>query len=309
MKKSKVGNGNGKGKLAKMEKRDNSIDTMIARAIDRNVPVETMEKLLAMRTQLKQEYAKEEFNRAMSEFQAECPTIQKTKNGGQTKFGKVAYKYAPLESIVEQVKDLIKAHGFSYGIQTEMTEKTVKVFCTVKHIAGHSEISDVLLPLTTKTEIMSAPQVVAATITFGKRYAFCNAFGIMTGDEDIDGQIENEHNGVNEQKSATVSIPEDEKPAETKKEVKPTNPASEVLFNTTLVKKTETEKEKIADLISAIKKEAKRNKINIGQFDKILHDCGLGDNFDCENFDTINDLSVLENIYENCVKFAIKRKK
>jgi len=156
---------------------------------------------------------------------------------------------------------------------------------------------------------MSAPQVVAATITFRKRYAFCNAFGIMTGDEDIDGQIENEHNGVNEQKLATVSIPEDEKSAETKKKVKPTNPASEVLFNTTLVKKTETEKEKIADLISAIKKEAKRNKINIGQFDKILHDCGLGNNFDCENFDTINDLSVLENIYENCVKFAIKRKK
>ena len=116
-------------------------------------------------------------------------------------------------------------------------------------------------------------------------------------------------NGVTKTKSATVSIPEDEKSAETKKEVKPTNPASEVLFNTTLVKKTETEKEKIADLISAIKKEAKRNKINIGQFDKILHDCGLGNNFDCENFDTINELSVLENIYENCVKFAIKRKK
>ena len=112
---------------------------------------------------------------------------------------------------------------------------------------------------------------------------------------------------MNEPKSATVSIPTDPKSAETKKEVKPTNPASEVLFNTTLVKKTE--KEKIADLISAIKKEAKKNKINIGQFDKILHDCGLGNNFDCENFDTINDLSVLENIYENCVKFAIKRKK
>ena len=299
MKKSKVGDEQ-RQELVKVEKGDNSIDTMIARAIDRNVPVETMEKLLAMRTQLKQEYAKEEFNRAMSEFQAECPTIQKTKNGGQTKFGKVAYKYAPLESIVEQVKDLIKAHGFSYGIQTEMTEKTVKVFCTVKHIAGHSEISDVLLPLTTKTEIMSAPQVVAATITFGKRYAFCNAFGIMTGDEDIDGQIENEHNGVNEQKSGTVSIPEDEKPAETKKKVKPTNPASEVLFNTP--RKIKTDEQKIDEFQDDIVKIANQLKLGDKKLQKIASGIGTGD------WGKWTDLNALDNLYNELLHMEIAKK-
>ena len=35
---------------------------------------------------------------------------------------------------------------------------------------------------------MSDSQVVAAASTFSKRYAFCNAFGILTGDEDNDGQ-------------------------------------------------------------------------------------------------------------------------
>ena len=33
---------------------------------------------------------------------------------------------------------------------------------------------------------MSAQQKVGAALTFAKRYAFCNAFGIMTGDEDND---------------------------------------------------------------------------------------------------------------------------
>ena len=33
---------------------------------------------------------------------------------------------------------------------------------------------------------MSAPQKFASAMTFAKRYAFCNAFGILTSDEDVD---------------------------------------------------------------------------------------------------------------------------
>jgi hypothetical protein len=169
-----------------VKKERTDIELLLSKAIDKNVSVETLEKLMTMRTQLKQEQAQEEYNRALSEFQQECPTIKKTKNGGETRSGKVAYKYAPLESIVEQVKELIAKHGFSYDIHTTMTEKTVKVFCTINHIGGYSKTNDVEFPLTTKTEIMSAPQVVAATLTYGKRYAFCDGFGILTGDEDND---------------------------------------------------------------------------------------------------------------------------
>jgi hypothetical protein len=40
------------------------------------------------------------------------------------------------------------------------------------------------VPLGNKTQVMSDTQVVAAAITFAKRYAFLNEFGILTGDED-----------------------------------------------------------------------------------------------------------------------------
>jgi hypothetical protein len=43
------------------------------------------------------------------------------------------------------------------------------------------------VPLGNKTQVMSDTQVTAAAGTFAKRYAFCNVFGIMTGDEDTDG--------------------------------------------------------------------------------------------------------------------------
>ena len=53
---------------------------------------------------------------------------------------------------------------------------------------------------------MSAPQVVAAAITFGTRYAFKNAFGIMTGDDDNDGQI-NHMQGTDKMSGTTVPEP------------------------------------------------------------------------------------------------------
>lgn len=161
-------------------------EALIAQAIDKGVSVDTMERLLAMRRELKAERAKELFDQDMAAFQGECPVIKKTKAGGQTNSGKVAYYYAPLDSIVSQVKDLIQEHGFSYSVKTETKEEGVKVTCVVKHEAGHSEESTVEVPLGSKTNVMSASQVVASAITFAKRYAFCNAFGILTGDDDDD---------------------------------------------------------------------------------------------------------------------------
>ena len=161
-------------------------ENLIAQGIEKNIPIETMERLLAMRRELKAEAAKEAFDEAMAAFQGECPTIKKQKAGGKTKTGQVAYMYAPLDAIVEQVKGIIQKHGFSYQIETSMPGDKVKVTCTVKHMRGHSEQSSMEIPLGTKTEIMSAPQLVAATVTFAKRYAFTNAFGIMTGDVDTD---------------------------------------------------------------------------------------------------------------------------
>jgi hypothetical protein len=162
-------------------------ENLIGQAIEKGASVETMERLLAMRRDLKAEFAKEQFDNAMAKFQGDCPVIKKTKAGGRTKAGVVAYYYAPLDVIVAQTKYLIKNNGLSYQIKTETSEGKVKVTCVAKHFAGHYEESTVEIPLGTKTDIMSESQRVAAAITFAKRYAFCNAFGILTGDEDTDG--------------------------------------------------------------------------------------------------------------------------
>ncbi len=182
---------------AVIETKELSPEVLISKAIEKNLPVETMEKLLAMRTQLKQEWAKEEYNRALSEFQARCPTMAKTKIV-KDRSGEVRYKYAPLESIIEQVKDLLHECGFSYTFNAVyereiISDKGMKsggaqiITCTARHIAGWSEVAEFRSPIDWGA-YMSDVQKQGSAMTFAKRYAFCSVFGIMTCDEDDDGQ-------------------------------------------------------------------------------------------------------------------------
>ena len=171
------------------EKQRASVETMISQAIQAGMPVETMKEILAMRKELKADWAKEQFDRAMADCQAEMPVIEKSKMAKDEEKGKDLYKYAPLDAIVAVAGPIIAKHGFSYSFKTLNTPEKVKVTCIVKHRDGHSEESDMETALSTKTRIMSAPQQIAATVTFNKRYAFTNAFGITTGGEDDESQL------------------------------------------------------------------------------------------------------------------------
>jgi len=56
-----------------------SAETLLAQGIEKGISVEAMERLLAMRRELKAEWAKEQYDSAMAGFQSECPVIEKLK--------------------------------------------------------------------------------------------------------------------------------------------------------------------------------------------------------------------------------------
>ena len=117
------------------------------------------------------------------------PTIKKEKtvNNNPDKDGNVTlrYKFAPLDSIVAQVKRILQDCGFSYTITAAMNGNQVTAICKITHALGHSEESSFQVPIDADA-YMNMQQKFGAALTFAKRYAFCNAFGIMTGDEDND---------------------------------------------------------------------------------------------------------------------------
>lgn len=188
-----------------------SYEKMITLAIEKGANIETMERLFALQEKWEANMAKKAFDKAMADFQGECPVIKKLKKGGSTKSGQTAYMYAPLDMIVDQVRAILSKHGLSYTIKTETRQDEkgntfVKSTCVAKHIAGHAEESSMEVPLGTKTDIMSQSQVVAAAATFSKRYAFVNAFGIMTGDEDNESMLKGSGSGSKiEDTTATVA--------------------------------------------------------------------------------------------------------
>ena len=162
---------------------------MIAKAIDKGLPLESLERLLAMRRELKAEWAREQFFRALSTFQKFCPTIIKSSKVDFTskKGTRTRYNYAPLDEIVEKVKELLESNGFSYTIKTEQTKDEVTAICEAHHVEGHTEVTRFAIPIDHEA-FMNDAQKVASAMTYSKRYAFCNAFGIMTGDADDDAR-------------------------------------------------------------------------------------------------------------------------
>jgi len=161
-------------------------EDLIALAIEKNVSVDTLERLLAMRRELKAEYAKAQFDTAMASFQARCPIIEKNETAGS---GNFTYSYASLDHIVRLIKELLAENGFSYTFDTKKTDKSLTTYCKVKHKDGHMEVSTFEITIDT-TAKMNISQKDGAANTYGKRYAFCNAFGILSGDEDTDAQLE-----------------------------------------------------------------------------------------------------------------------
>jgi ERF superfamily len=161
------------------------VTSFIGQAVASGAPVETLERLFALREKVKAEAAQEAFVKAMAQFQSECPVIEKTKvvlnKDGRTE----RYRFAPIGSIAEQIKVPLGKAGLSYSWDVKNEPKSITTICTVTHELGHSKTSTLDIPIDADA-YMSAPQRVASAMTFGKRQTLCNALGISTGDEDTD---------------------------------------------------------------------------------------------------------------------------
>jgi len=172
--------------------------SMITHAIDKGASIETLEKMFALQERWEASQAKKEFDKAMSEFQKNCPVIEKNKDVFD-KQGKLRYSYASLDSIVSQTRKLISDAGLSYRFGNSKNETEMIVNCIVTHVDGHSESSPFTVTIGAE-QYMTDTQKMGARSTFAKRYAFCDAFGIMTGDDDNDANEEPEvdENQVND---------------------------------------------------------------------------------------------------------------
>lgn len=174
----------------------NDPESLIAMAIDKNLPIESMERLIAMRDKMKAEWAREQFFIALSGFQAECPIVEKNHQvrdkDKNTKADKgLRYAYAAIEDLVEAARPAMMKWGLSWTAKPTQTREDVTANIYVHHKDGHEEVTSFTVPIDPDA-YMSDPQKAAAALTFATRYALKSALGIQTKGEDNDAQPDGE---------------------------------------------------------------------------------------------------------------------
>ena len=169
-----------------------SPENILTAAIEKGVSPEVMQQLLDMRRQLQAEMAKEAYYRDFPKFKKAIKPPKRTKSV-YDKYGKLRYKYAPLEEVQKSIDDALNQTGnlFSYRWQcTSQTPSTVTMCCYMTHFMGHSEPSPFENPID-KDSYMSPGQKVGSARTFAKRYTLLDVCG-LEAEDDID-QIPEEH--------------------------------------------------------------------------------------------------------------------
>lgn len=161
---------------------------MLRMAIEKGVPVESLERLQAMYERAQDRAAAAAFNEAMSAFHADCPVIGKSSTGNVTtrSGGSYSYKYASLDEIARTVRPYLAKHGLSCSWDSVAEAKGLTVTCTIRHIGGHSERSTFAVP-TDNPSGMNDQQKAGSALTYARRYSLTSALGITTGEPDDDG--------------------------------------------------------------------------------------------------------------------------
>lgn len=156
--------------------------TMFERlAADPNVPVDKLERLIAMQERIEANNARAAFNAAFAEMQVEIPTVHER---GRTDKA----TYARLEDIIEAVRPVLGRHGFALSHRTEWPDaKTVKVIGILMHREGHSRESE-FLSAADASGSKNAIQGLGSAVAYGRRYTTKDLLNIATSDEDDDGR-------------------------------------------------------------------------------------------------------------------------
>ncbi len=150
-------------------------------AMNPEADMDKLERLLDMQERVLNRESEMAFNAAMSELQADMPTI--TKGGKIEVNGQVRSKYARFEDIANEVRPLLAKHGFSISFRSDFPEGQLEVTGIIAHKGGHREETTMRLPFDSSGSKNSV-QAIGSSVSYGKRYVMCMLLNIATSEDD-----------------------------------------------------------------------------------------------------------------------------
>lgn len=157
-------------------------------ALNPQVDVQKLEKLLEMQIQVRAIEAAQEYSAAMARVQMALPVVLKDAYNEQTKS-----PYATLGAIAAAIKPVYAREGFSISFTEGVTAKPdhVRVCATVRHRAGHQDerpFVDVAVDRAglKGNDNKTLTHAEGSSFMYGRRYLTCMVFDVATG-TDNDG--------------------------------------------------------------------------------------------------------------------------
>lgn len=144
-----------------------------------DVPIERVEQLFKLYTQMDAERARRSYHAAFASMQPALPAVERK---GKSHNG----RYARFEDIIGAIMPTLAEHGFGLSFRTAEAASKVIVTCHLSHKDGHSESTEYAFPYDGSGN-KNAIQAIASAISYGRRYTMNALLGIATRDEDDDG--------------------------------------------------------------------------------------------------------------------------
>lgn len=173
-------------------KQEPSVGEMLQAVIDKGVTQENVaaiEKLVGLYERMQDKKAEQLFAAAFVRLQAEMPKVQATKPV-QNRDGSLRYRFAPLEEIVKQIGPSLKEHGFTFSFSERFDSGRMIETCTLMHVGGWKRTNEFSVRVGGGPPGCTETQADGAASQYARRYALCDALGIVIEHLDEDARLE-----------------------------------------------------------------------------------------------------------------------
>ena len=154
---------------------------MLQMAVSQGADIDKLQQLMELQERWEANEAKKEYVKAMAEFRAICPEIEKTKKAHNSNF-------AGLAETIEVIRGAMSACGLSHSWKTEQVNGLIVVTCCVTHVAGHKECTSLSAEPDTSGS-KNKIQAVGSTTSYLERYTLFAVLGLASKEMDTDGNM------------------------------------------------------------------------------------------------------------------------
>jgi hypothetical protein len=168
--------------LPTVQRVENPLLSMLGNlATNANFNAEAFRMIVDLIREEKAGQAKSDFNAAFAAMQAIMEPAEKRGTGHNNK------KFARYEDIDRVAKPAMNKNGLSINHTIHQDDSKVKIRAVLRHIGGHEESAEIILPLDTSGS-KNPVQAYGSTTSYGKRYTYAALVGIAAEETDDDGK-------------------------------------------------------------------------------------------------------------------------